>query len=215
MNAAEIAAGQRSRDVQRRQHCWLDCNADAPVMEQAKEVAEYIASKFVPISVGNFTKGQQHHESALQQVGHFFGINSAPATVVRSAFQDYVMSGGAKGWGDFTKTPEEAHRKQVMRAASAALRRGDEPDYSGLTDDDIEKAQQDSDHPVPQLLFRYLTNPDKIKAYELATPAERQRYQLHDAIENMDLEKSAPFKRLVPAEQDKLRKQLKAIRSGN
>jgi hypothetical protein len=187
---------------------------DAPALEQAKEVAEYVASKFVPITFGNIRKGMQRNETTAQHVGHFFGINTAPARVARTPFQNFVFQGGTRGWGDYTKTPEEAQRKQTQRAASSAIRRGEEPDFGGLAPADQVKARKDAKQPMPALLFKRLSDTDKIKAYDLATPDERQRYGLHGVIERMHIERSAPFKRLSPAEQAQVRERLQAIRSG-
>jgi hypothetical protein len=187
-------------------------NPDDSAKEQVKEVAEYIASKFVPISFGNFTKGQEHKDSALMQVGHFFGINNPPISVTRSPFQAFVLGGGSKGWPDFAKTPEDAHRKQLMHAASAALRRGDEPDYGDLDNDDIGNAQADSEVPLPELLFKKLSYVDRFKGYDMATPDERNYYELRDMFpDDKHLRKSVPFRRLPAAEQQRLRQRLQEI----
>lgn len=45
---------------------------------------------------------------------------------VNNRISECDSQGGDKGWGDTTKTPEEAQRKQDLRAASAAIRRGED-----------------------------------------------------------------------------------------
>jgi len=190
-------------------------NPNAPAWDQALEVGAYMAHKFVPITVGNMQKGVQHNESTAQQVGHFFGINSAPAGVARSEFQNFVMQGGSKGWGEHTRTSEEAQRRQTARSASAAMRRGDEPDFGGLAPKDIANARKDSKQQVPALLFKRLSDPDKLRAYDLATPDERARYGLDAAMRRLNLDRSTPFKSLPAAEQAQLRQRLQAIRRGD
>lgn len=189
-------------------------NPDAPTLEQAKQVGEYMVSKFVPITVGNIRKGMARDESTAQHVGHFFGINNAPVGVARSTFQNFVMQGGTKGWGDYTKTQDEAERRQDVRAAAAAIRRGDEPDLDSLAPDERAKARKDAQQPVPALLFKKLSDIDKLRAWDIATPEERERYGLRTTVGRMHLERSAPFKRLPPDQQTKYRQQLQSIRGG-
>jgi len=187
---------------------------NAPALEQAQEVGKYLASKFVPITFGNMQKGAQRNETTARQAGHFFGINAAPARVARSDFQNFVTQGGTRGWGDYVKTPEDAQRRQQMHAASAAIRRGEQPDFANLAPADQIKARKDAKLPVPVMLFKSLSDTDKLHAYEMATPDERQQYRLHGVISRMNIEKSAPFKRLAPADQAKVRQRLQSIRSG-
>jgi len=187
---------------------------EAPALEQAQEVGKYLVSKFVPITFANMQKGQQRHETPAQQVGHFFGVNTAPARVARSDFQNFVAQGGTRGWGNYTKTPEEAQLRQQVHAASAAIRRSEEPDFGSLAPADQLKARKDAKLPVPAMLFKSLSDVDKLRAYDLATPDERERYGLHGVISRMHIERSAPFKRLSPTEQEKVRQRLQSIRGG-
>lgn len=189
-------------------------NPDTPALEQIKQIGEYIASRFVPITVGNIRKGMARDESTAQHVGHFFGINTAPLGVARSTFQNFVMQGGTKGWGDYTKTQDESARRQDVRTAAAAIRRGDQPILDSLAPDERAKARKDAQQPVPALLFKKLSDIDKLRAWDLATPEERERYGLRATIGRMHLERSAPFKRLPSEQQAKYRQQLQSIRSG-
>jgi len=185
---------------------------NAPAWDQALEVGAYMAHKFVPITVGNMQKGVQRSESTPQQVGHFFGVNNAPAGVARSEFQNFVMQGGSKGWGSYTRTPDEAQRRQTARSASAAIRRGDEPDFGDLAPKDIASARKDAKQLVPALLFKRLSDPDKLHAYDMATPAEREHYGLDAAMRRLNLDRSTPFKNLPATEQAQLRQRLQIIR---
>ena len=187
---------------------------NAPAWDQALEVGAYMAHKFVPITIGNMQKGVQHSESTSQQVGHFFGINNAPAGIARSEFQNFVMQGGNKGWGNYTRTPEEAQHRQTARSASAAIRRGDEPDFGDLAPKEIANVRKDAKQPAPAILFKRLSDPDKLHAYDMATPAERERYGLDAAMQRLNLDRSTPFKNLPAAEQAKLRQRLQTIRGG-
>jgi len=186
---------------------------NAPAWDQALEVGAYMAHKFVPITVGNMQKGIHRNESTAQQVGHFSGVNNAPAGVARSEFQNFVMQGGSKGWGNYTRTPEEAQRRQTARSASAAIRRGDEPDFRDLAPKEIANARKDAKQPVPAQLFKRLSDPDKLHAYDLATPDERVRYGLDAAMRRLNLDRSTPFKNLPAEEQTRLRERVQTIRS--
>lgn len=187
---------------------------DADIPSEAKDILTYLGKSFVPYSVRGAMKSASTGKNAAMTTLPFIGITPAPASITHSEFQDFVMHGGTNGWPSIVKTPEQEERKQTMRAASAALRDGTEPDYGDLSEADIQKVQGDSDHSVPELLFKRLPNVDKLKAWDLATPHEREEYHLRDAIESMHLEKSKPFQRLAPQEQDRLRQKVKGILEG-
>ena len=187
---------------------------DADIPSEAKDVLTYLGKSFTPYSVRGAMKSASTGANAAMTALPFIGITPAPASITHSEFQDFVMHGGTNGWPSIVKTPEQEERKQTMRAASAALRNGTDPDYADLSEADIEKVQSDSDHSVPELMFKRLPNVDKIKAWDLATAHERDEYHLRDAIEGMHLEKSKPFQRLAPAEQDRLRQKVRDILAG-
>jgi hypothetical protein len=184
---------------------------DASIPDEAKDILKYLASSFTPYSVRGAMKNASTGESPVMSALPFIGVTPAPGNITHSAFQDFVLHGGTNGWPSIVKTPEEQDRKQAIRAASAALRNGAEPDFGDLSEADIVKAQKASGHAVPELLFKRLPNLDKLKAWDMATPHEREEYHLADAIRTMHLQKSAPFKRLTPDEQEKMRQKVSDI----
>lgn len=180
--------------------------------QQAKEIAAYILKGMLPLSVQNVQESRANGDSAGQMAAGFFGFNPAPASLNRSAFQAFVAKGGAKGWDFPAATPAEAEYQDRRRAAEHALRTGQTPDLSGLDPRDVATLKRKVRTPTPELQFDRLGLADKLDAYEMATPAERQRYHLTAILARTTPQRSVAFRRLPEEERRALLARLARIR---
>jgi hypothetical protein len=155
---------------------------DASWWKQAEQVGEYVAKGFLPYSWTGHQKLEQNHDSAARKVANFFGVTTAPASVSRTPFQAFVAEKAYAAMPQGARTPEQAEHSQQMHTIEAAMRRGEQPDLSGLSTRDQRNALRASRDEVPAIRFRRLGIEDKLRAYELATPRERDEYHLRDII---------------------------------
>lgn len=155
-------------------------NPDASWGTQAGQVGEYLAKGFVPYSLtgADELKGA----STGRQVANFFGLTKAPASVSRSPFQAFVAEKAYDAMPQGARSQQQAEHSKAMHDAEAAVRRGEEPSMEGLTPEDRRNVDKAARLEVPAIRFRRLSIEDKLRAYDLATPAERARYQLAPMI---------------------------------
>jgi hypothetical protein len=155
-------------------------NPDDSWLKQAGEVGEHLAKGFIPYSITGADKIKG--ESAGRQAANFFGITRAPASVSRSKFQAFVADKAYDAMPQGARSQQQADHSKAMHDAEAEIRRGETPDMAGLTDADQRNVDKAARQEVPAIRFRRLGIEDKLRAYDLATPEERDSYQLAPII---------------------------------
>jgi len=137
-----------------------------------------MAKGFVPYSVTGADKLQGDGIGKGRQVANFFGITRAPASVSRTAFQAFVAEKAYDAIPKGSRTQAEADHTKAMHHAEDQLRRGEQPDMTGLTAADRRNVDKAARMEVPAIRFKRLGLEDKLRAYDMATPKERKQYDL-------------------------------------
>lgn len=167
---------------------------------QAGEVGEYIAKGFLPYTWTSHQKAAQNEAGAGRQVANFFGITNAPASVSRSKFQEFVVHNGNKGFGHELRTKADAGHSRMIHDLEAQIRNGAHPDLSELSRRDILRVRRESKVEVPEIQFKKMDIQDKLDGWNMATPSERQRYNLRRDILKSRGISTDRFRRLPPDE---------------
>lgn len=156
---------------------------EAPWYKQAEQVGEYVAKGFLPYTVTGIKEANKAGTSTGQNVGQFFGVAKAPASVSRSPMQAFVYERNAFKRPQ-TTTVEQSEKYAARRDALTAMRTGQKADTSALTDREVKSlTKRAAIDPVVEK-FKSLALTDKFRAYELASPDERKQYELKDLIED-------------------------------
>jgi hypothetical protein len=155
---------------------------DAPWWKQAEQVGEYVAKGFLPYSWTGHKKLDAMDSSPSRKVANFFGVTTAPASISRTPFQAFVAEKAYASLPKGARTPEQAEHSQQMHEIEAQLRNGKPADLSVLSPRDQRNALRASRDEVPAIRFRRLGIDDKLRAYDMATPEERDKYRLRDII---------------------------------
>lgn len=184
-------------------------NEDDSWWKQAGQVGAYLAKGFIPYSITGAQKNSDTGVSAGRQVANFFGITKAPASVSRSKFQAFVADKAYDAMPQGSRSQAQAQHSQAMHAAESAIRRGQTPDMEGLTDADRRNVDKAARQETPAIRFRRLGIEDKLRAYDLATPGERERYQLAPMILRSNWHKA--IRDLPDAERDDVLEKIQAL----
>lgn len=192
-------------------------NPDAPVGEQAKQVGEYVAKGFLPYSLTNLQKAEQNRVGVGREAASMVGVNVAPRSVSQTPFQSFV---GEKAYGALpqkSRTKDETDRSDRMHTAEDELRHGESvPGWDDLSEADQRNVEKAADMTVPEIRFLRLSVEDKVRAYDLATKDERERYKLAQHLpSDKSLARSKVFQRLPPDEQETIRARLHDIGEGD
>jgi hypothetical protein len=188
-------------------------NPNAPWYKQAEQIGEFVAKGFLPISVTQAQKAKANDAGSGRLAASFFGVTNAPASVTRSPFQAFVAEKAIESMPRGARTQEQAEHSERMRAAEDAMRRGGDPEFGDLSEKDQQRARKAAQVNVPELRFHHLSIVDKLHAYDLATPAERERYDLRDIILRSNPSHSAPFQRLPKDQQETLLDRIRELRA--
>lgn len=162
---------------------------DAPLGKQALQVGEYIAKAFAPYVVAGNAKLDKTDAGIGAKVGNFFGVTPAPASVSRTPFQEYLAKRGAAHASQGGRTQEQADRSNARNEAIDATRAGKNPDLSQFTEPDRKRIAADSQLVQPQVRFQRLSLGEKLHAWNMATPQERDDYDLSSLILKSDWQK--------------------------
>lgn len=171
---------------------------DASWWKQAEQVGEYLAKGFIPYSITGADKIKD--AGTGRQVANFFGVTRAPASVSRTRFEAFVAQKAYDAMPQGARSKAQADHAKAMHEAEAQVRRGEEPTMEGLSPDDRRNVDRAARMEVPAIRFRRLSIEDKLRAYDLATPAERERYKLAPMILRSNWRKAV--RELPPDEQD-------------
>lgn len=165
---------------------------DAPIAQEAKQVATYIAAGFVPIVGDNAKKADKMdqlnpdypHNKALRYSA-FVGMTDAASKIDQSKAEQFINE---RYFGTFGKDPVSLDRREGMNdkaALNMQLRQGQHPDLSNFSRTQQTKMKNEAKQEVYSVRFksiRYIE--DKVKAYEMATPEERTKYDLKKLLLN-------------------------------
>lgn len=189
---------------------------EAPWPQEAKEFMEYLGKSFLPYSIQGANKNLKSSDSIGMTAAPFFGVTPAPGDVTKSPFQQYISERYYETKAGETKTPEQAAQAQALSEAINAKKAGKPVDTSKLLPWQkafLNKPMQ----PLPQHLFEKMMSPrggggisiqQALHAYDVATPAERDRYHLAQIIRKTA---AAKIRQLPPDEQQDVRARLNAL----
>jgi hypothetical protein len=154
--------------------------------KQAKEIAQYIAEGFYkPISATNFSKADKldalnegtPEKNKFLRAASMIGMTSAPAEVDQSDAEHFIND---KYFGSFPKetlSRAEKERFAAKSEAAGAIRRGEKPDLSAYSDTEQKAIRKNAATETYAKRFAGIRHiEDRLEAWDLATPAEREKY---------------------------------------
>ena len=127
----------------------------------------------------------------------FLGAVPACASVSHSAFEEFVDARMASG-----------RQRSTQDEAEAALRHGERPDWKGFTPWERIEVTKAARQPVPVIRFKRLSIDEKLNAYDLATPEEREQFHLRRLIFNTRIN----WPELAPEQRRDLHARLQRLR---
>ena len=156
----------------------------APIVQQAEQVAEFLAQSVMPISVAS---GMRSTASTTAKVASYAGFNPAPRYITRTDMQNDIVNLFQKRIGGEVQKPYSARlqmeAKQAIKAAKAA---GDTAKVAELEQEAerngvlsagqiaySHRATKDSD----VYMFGRLPESDKIALWGKMTKEEKDRYR--------------------------------------
>lgn len=145
-----------------------------PAVQQAKDVATYLASKYQPISVSRFGEDPSPE--------NFLGVNRAPADLTRTPAEAKMRDiAQRRGYPTLTKAQalERDARRTIRSGVASRTPEGRETARevarSGvLSPRQVALARTSSTRTTLQRQFQPLTAPEALDVYEVATPEERR-----------------------------------------
>lgn len=182
-------------------------NPKDPAYKRAADVAKHVAEGFLPLSVSNNDKLAD--ASPIRKAAAFVGFAPASAANSRSDFENFVTEHQHHG-GD-SKTEAQAEAYQARKDAEDALRAGKDADLSKLTPKEQRAVTKAARMQVPEKRFKALALDDKLDAWDIATPEEREKYHLRDIMARVNPTRSDVFNRKTPADKSVFLKRLQAI----
>jgi hypothetical protein len=160
-------------------------NPEDPWTKVAEQVAAHIGKGFVPYAVQNQQQVANAGGSVAARVAPFVGVTPAPGDITHSDFQNYVRDKYFAGHPTASKSPEKAEASKALTQAVQAVRAGQNPDLSGFTPADRAKIAKYAHEKPEQYIekqFAGLNLQQKLAAYDRASAAERQQYQLRQGL---------------------------------
>ncbi|MBS0229244.1 MAG: hypothetical protein JSS23_11185, partial [Proteobacteria bacterium] len=164
---------------------------DGSVPADARDLLIYMAKGFVPYAVQGAVKNKQAEDTdgqdhagkdAALAAAPFIGITPAPADLSHTPFEQYVQDKYVDTLPQGAKSPEDQAKIDARKEALRAMRSGEEADTSMFSPAQVRQMKREASTPVFQTRFMRLTLPQKLRAYDLATPAERERFGLDRMI---------------------------------
>jgi len=154
--------------------------SEDPVSRQMRDVAEYVAREFLPLSIRNFQKMTKAdpQKSGKNLWVSITGITSAPSYITRSPAQKLMYRYIIENIPDKPKTKEQSELYEYRRNIKNRLRKGDPVDKAEA----IKKLGQKSwrrlvadarKEPFAESLGR-LSLEQALNVYAIASPAEKQ-----------------------------------------
>jgi hypothetical protein len=160
----------------------------APIVQQAEQVADFLAQSVAPISVAS---GMRSTASTTAKVASYAGFNPAPRYITRTKMQNDIVNLFQKRIGGEVQKPYSARlqmeAKQSIKAAKSA---GDTAKVAEL-EQEAERnnvltskqiaAQNREGKPGDVYMFNRLPDSDKQALFKKMTPEEKKRYVVETA----------------------------------
>lgn len=188
-----------------------------PVEEQIRDVFDHLAKAYRPISVSSYFERQKNRSGgAIAGVQSFLGINVAPASVTRTAMEEYIHDTRPP----LHRTKSEAAKADLRREIRDLVSKGDLDEArrvaaeAGLSTTQLKSLVHTTRQGYVQRAFMGLGLRQALHAYEIGTPQERgqvigilraksvrdlpglqvdERARLRDAyVDALKLDRSAP-----------------------
>ena len=161
-------------------------NEDDPLIQQAKDIAKYIAKDIEPFGLRNIQKERERGASWKKSLLPEIGITPAPKTINQTAAQQLIAEIQERQRPKGTRTKAEAEKYKLEAEISRGLRKGDQAAETKLVDAvksgvlSRQQAKILSDHATaPRGLagFKQLGIGDALDVWDAATPQERERWR--------------------------------------
>lgn len=156
-------------------------NPDDPWTTMAKQLVGYLGKSVEPYAVQNLQQNRSKGTTGAMQAAPFIGITPAPSSVSRTPFEAYVAERYASAYHE-SLSPESAEKAQSRREAINAIKNGQRPDLAPFTPRERMSIFTAARTPVQQQRFNRLSLPAKLSAWDRATPEERAKFHLRQAI---------------------------------
>jgi hypothetical protein len=155
-------------------------NPDATLPSEVKDVLTYLGKSFLPYSVKGSQQSAGTGKSAIMQALPFIGITPAPGDIAKSSFNQYVSERFHEKHG--VRTQAEAEHSKELADAISKLHDDPNADISNLDAKGQRFAHKAQNSQLTSYRFGKLSLEQQAHAYELATPAEREQFDLSRII---------------------------------
>lgn len=177
---------------------------DAGYPEQVADVLKYLAKGFEPYSVQGAVKARDAGASVGEEALSFVGAQPASGEISKTAFQSFVDEKYFDTLPRGARRQEDAEASKKLADARAAIQRGEEPDTSELTAKQRANLARYGAEPPWKYRLSKLGAVDLVRAFEKASPEEREEYHIADVAEEA-IDKSDT---LTPDKREELRARL-------
>ncbi len=159
---------------------------DDPLVQQAKDLAGYAASSFVPFSVRNVMQARKELQKPGQAAAGFFGLTPSPYYVGQSKAEQIASDIGARGSPQGPRTREAYEKSQQSRLLRNQLNTGQlsranimqkvgKGELPRLTAQNI--IRQAGEKPLVRQM-KSMQIEDALRVYEAGTPQEKKTLKL-------------------------------------
>lgn len=158
-------------------------NEDDPLVQQAKDIAEYIGKNFLPFGIRGVQQERERGSSRAKQVLPLIGITPAPRRLNQTAAQELMAEFAEAERPIGTRTKEQAEKAKLKAESVRAIRRGDQAgidrmkaaEASGtLSATEVRNIRERAAAIPVAHAFKGLTLDQALKVWEVATPKEKE-----------------------------------------
>lgn len=155
---------------------------DASLPNEAKDVLKYLGESFLPYSVKGSNQAANKAGSAVMRMLPFIGITPAPGDITKSPFNQYVTDRYYDQRG--TRTQAQAERSRELSQAIEKVEADPNADIANLDAKGQRFAERAAHDPKGLTGYRFGRLPitQQARAYDMATPAEREQFGLSQII---------------------------------
>lgn len=151
-------------------------NDDDPLVRQLRDVFSYMEEQYRPISVRSFEQRKTDTKTGVNAVESFGGIGVAPASVTRTALEEYLHDITPPAHRSKEQAEQAAERRAVREAARTPPGQSRPTvDTSHLSSKSVKAATQSAyrSYLASAIARSDVSMREAIKAYTLASPEER------------------------------------------
>lgn len=158
----------------------VDPEADIPT--ETKELLTYLGKSFLPYAVQGAARNASTGASAAMTALPFVGVTPAPGDISKTPFQEFVADRYFDTLPRGARSQELAEHSRKFSEAVQALRAGQPADTEGFTPAEMKALSRAATEELPTYRFGRLGLVEQLRAYEKASPEERDRYRLRAII---------------------------------